>query len=259
MALLLLAQTFVLFSTVAAPHVVTSLFRLAQLADFEFSLLRLIHQLPLPIELRNFATGVEAEYEGMKESGRRYLDLPIHQYRLIRRFSVDWPALLSQLHPEKHFLKQYQLLSEKHNEIDRFSSNDLPIAAYGLSFIQTLYGDHAALVPKNLSTNRPMLTALEMLELAAITYISDVEKDTKVSQFLAQFWLKLFSDRLASALPYASIENKINFVLKRCNKHRLGILSRQGGYASLQVIRMIYCFLCFAYTLVYTYSRMTHK
>ena len=203
----------------------TSILRLSFLTKFEQDLCQLVreHNASLPAEFLNFVASVEAEYGRHQEPGTKYEELPIHQYRLIRRFSFSWRFWTNQIkNQSSDFLMRYRTLSSEHDEIDKVPSLDLSIAAYSLSRIRIYYKEHARLLSGPGSTKHPALTDLEILELAALVTSSQLEGDKEFHKLMALYWIELFNHRVSrSYLPHASVADRIASFLKPLNSSEI--------------------------------------
>lgn len=256
---LILHCVVLLHSTIAARHIVTSISQLSQLVNFERDLLYLSRKfrLDMPQKFLNFLSSVEAEYS--KQSQTNYISLPIHQYRLVRRFTYDWNFWKSfSANRVPNFLNTYEELSLMYNGIDQFPTTDFVIAAYSFSYVHLFYGNNRKQLPSMESNDYLGLTQSEMLELAVTTFnniinpeddeednIGDGNNEEEHSiegsnELIAQYWLKQFLDNTVKILPFSSAKHRIAYILKHRDTYgSKEILSQAKTLESLDRIRIL--------------------
>ena len=210
-------------------HVVASVVRLSQLAQFEQILVTFVRQraTQFPTHFVNFVSSIEEDYARVYDYPASFIDFPINQYRLIRRFSYNWPLWRTQLilqdsiskrtmkaslSPEFMFLSFYKEQSVMHNKIDEFDHRfDSSMAAALITRLHILHRNKTRLLHEE-PTGCPPLSEMELLELCTSVY------DLQYFNY-ALHWMALFIDRMKKYLPYSSVMFMIDYVLKHSDTY----------------------------------------
>ena len=208
---------------------------MSRLANFEQELVIFAREkvTHLPPQFVNFISYVEAEYGRHQQRVSLFIDFPINQYRLIRRFSYDWPLWREELRSSIHvkqtesprwtsiarFLTFYDALSKEFSRIDQYDpSVDVKVATYTISRIQFLYQNASGLLPSDQQKECPPLTEIEILELCAWSW-EDNEK-SNYDHFLHAFhWMTVFTERMKPFLPYSTPRYLIDYILKHADTY----------------------------------------
>lgn len=212
-------------STRDGSPVVTSTVRMNVLATFERRLVSFIRRTPslYPPEFVNFVSSIEDERLTVYNASLSFIDFPINQYRLIRRFGYEWALWLelmsapnkSKIHIKispssaSQFLSFYRRESLKHDEVDQFEPwFNFQAAANAMSRLQVLHQNKSGLLFKEEANGCHPLSELELLELAAATFDEESNYD------YAFHWMSLFVERMRKHLPYSSEKFMVDYVIK---------------------------------------------
>lgn len=233
MAAILLIFCMCCLPIATSVRVVSSNWKMTRLADFEQVIMKSAQQTSgaLPKEFVNFLSSIQAEYSHHVHLFT-FVNYPVNMYRLIRRFTYDWPrwmALLKGLSSKssaiQKFIRLYEGFSKHFKHYDQIQDgSDFLIATNSLSLLHLLYGKETGLLESDHSTNCPPLTELELLELCADSFKNPYSDE---SLFYSFYWLQLFLDRVRNFFPYWSIKKIISYVIDRRDLY--GVVNPRHG------------------------------
>lgn len=196
----------------------------------------------------NFVSSVEEEYF-RKYDPLSFIDFPINQYRLIRRFSYDWPLWQEELRTMNNdpvdraptsaseFLRFFYELSTFYKGIDEFDPYfDLPVAGLTIARLHILYRNKSGLLGNEETNGCLPLSEMELLELCATAMKNAMKGGDDI--YHSFHWMSLFIQRMKKYLPYSSVLFMVEYVLKHSDNygrpnHHYGTLAVERGVKKL--------------------------